>query len=64
MLTKEQVRRMETIGMNFLRTVSGYRMTDQKRSEDIREEMGMADRAYQDNSKQRIPSRTQSLRPH
>jgi hypothetical protein len=31
---------MQTAEMRFLRAVTGYRMTDHKRNEDIREEIG------------------------
>jgi hypothetical protein len=37
------MKRMETAQIRFLREVAGYRMTDDKRKEGIREEQGIAD---------------------
>jgi hypothetical protein len=41
MLTKEHISRMETAEMRFVREIVGYRMTDVKRDEDIREKLGI-----------------------
>jgi len=37
-----QMRRVQTAEMRFVRAVAGYRMTDHKRNEDIRE-LGITD---------------------
>jgi hypothetical protein len=38
---KEQMRRRETVEMRFVRAVVGCRMTDHKRNENTREELGI-----------------------
>jgi hypothetical protein len=43
MLTKGHVSRTERAGNHFVRDVVGYRMTEFKCNEDIREELGIAD---------------------
>jgi len=43
MLTKGHVSRTERAGNHFVRDVVGYRMTEFKCNEDIREELGIRD---------------------
>jgi hypothetical protein len=40
---KNQMRRLQTAEMHFLRAVAGYRMREHKRNEDIRGELGTTD---------------------
>jgi hypothetical protein len=42
-ITQEQMRRMETAEMSFLRPVAGYRIIDHKHNENIREEFEITD---------------------
>lgn len=41
--TRQQERNIETAEMKFLRFVAGYTLRDHKRSEDIRQELGISD---------------------
>jgi hypothetical protein len=42
-LTKRQKSRLEAAEMRFLRLLGGYRLIDQRRNEDVREELQIID---------------------